>query len=415
MRIHRYILSLLIMSYACQSPDNKNEKSGSENADAATKQYEKGTFGYDLNFLKSRDSVFVLEDQSGEGMVIVSPKYQAKVFTSTANGLEGSSFGWVNYEAFGGETDPHMNAYGGENRIWLGPEGGKYSVFFAPGTAMEFKNWVTPAPIDTESWEVLSGNNNSVTLQKNASFLNYSGTSLETSLRREIEILEKGAIEDMLGIEITDSVLTVGFKTVNTITNIGEKEWNKETGAPCIWILDMFNVTPATVIVIPFHTNTNAKIATTDYFGEIPADRIAYKDSILLFRADGKSRGKLGITPERAKPVAGSYDAENGVLTITTFDVDNDATYLNQEWSTEKDPLQGDAVNAYNDGPLADGTQMGPFYEIESVSPAAFLQPGESLTHRHNVFHFTGEEKSINEISENVLGISLENITSTFQ
>ena len=23
-----------------------------------------------------------------------------------------------------------MNAYGGENRLWLGPEGGKYSLFF---------------------------------------------------------------------------------------------------------------------------------------------------------------------------------------------------------------------------------------------------------------------------------------------
>ena len=53
--------------------------------------------------------------------------------------------------------------------------------------------------------------------------------------------------------------------------------------------------------------------------------------------------------------------------------------YLNQEWNIIKPPFSGDAVNAYNDGPLADGSQMGPFYEIETVSPAAFLKPGESI------------------------------------
>lgn len=393
--------------HACQRSDSKTD-----NADSNT--FETGTFGYDLNFLKSEDSVFVLKNESGEGQIVVSPKYQAKVFTSTANGLEGRSFGWVNYKAFEGEKDSHMNAYGGENRLWLGPEGGKFSVFFAPGTKMEFENWVTPPAIDTESWDVLSRNENSVTLQKEASFLNYSGTSLETSIKRKIQILENETIENMLGLELDQNIQTVGFKTVNSITNTGEKEWNEKTGAPSIWILDMFNVSPATVIVIPYNTEANAKVATTDYFGEIPEDRIAYKDGVLLFKADGKSRGKLGVSPERAKPVAGSYDAINEVLTITTFDVDNDATYLNQEWTTEKDPLKGDAVNAYNDGPLEDGSQMGPFYEIESVSPAAFLKPGETLTHHHNVFHFTGDKKRINEISEKVLGISLDDIENTF-
>ncbi len=84
-------------------------------------------------------------------------------------------------------------------------------------------------------------------------------------------------------------------------------------------------------------------------------------------------KGKLGIVPESVLPVAGSYDAINNVLTITSFTVDNTAQYLNQEWNTSKPVFSGDAMNSYNDGPLADGSQMGPFYEIESVSPAAAL------------------------------------------
>jgi len=103
------------------------------------------------------------------------------------------------------------------------------------------------------------------------------------------------------------------------------------------------------------------------------------------------------------------------VLTVLLFDVDNNGTYLNQEWTPDKNPLIGDAVNAYNDGPLADGKQMGPFYEIESVSPAAFLKPGDKLVHHHSVFHFTGDKAALDAIAQKTLGVSLNQITTTFK
>src|SRR6266404_4687501 len=115
-----------------------------------------GSFGYDLAFLQRHDSVIVLQD--GDARVVVSPKYQGKVFTSSAAGDTGTSFGWIHYKAFEGPVDPHMNAYGGENRLWLGPEGGKFSLFFPPGAKMEFANWKTPAAFDTEAWTVAGRN-----------------------------------------------------------------------------------------------------------------------------------------------------------------------------------------------------------------------------------------------------------------
>ena len=399
------VLLLLLMSlYACQNEEKKMEEEPEE--------YEAGTFGYDLNFLKTKDEgLLVLKNRSGEGQVIASAKYQGKVFTSTAEGMEGQSFGWINYEAFDGEPDPHMNAYGGENRLWLGPEGGQFSLFFPPGAEMEFENWKTPPAIDTELWRVLSSSDTSVLFQKETSLLNYAGTKLNISIRRNVRVLENKEIKEMLQVELDTSIVqAVGYQTDNLLTNVGSNPWNRESGAPCLWVLDMFKPSPATTIVIPYEQGADAKVATTDYFGEIPADRIHYENGILLFKGDGQSRGKIGLSPERAKPVAGSYDAENNILTITTFDVDEDAVYLNQEWTTEKDPFKGDAVNAYNDGPLPDGSQLGPFYELESVSPAAFLEAGQILDHQHNVFHFTGDEKALDQIAQKVLGISLEGI-----
>jgi hypothetical protein len=360
-----------------------------------------GTFGYDLEFLKAKDNVVVLRSDDGRGQVIVSPKYQAKVFTSTADGLDGKSFGWINYKTFDAkELDPHMNAYGGEDRLWLGPEGGRFSLFFKPGTKMEFDNWHTPPAIDNESWDLVSSTGKKVSLTKNTSIQNYAGTTLSVKLQRDIEILEPAAIKQLLGIDDPDStVKLVGFTTVNTITNSGTIAWDKTVGAPCLWSLDMFTPSPQTIIIVPYKEDATGKVATTNYFGEIPKDRIVYNNSILLFRAEN---------------MIGSYDGANNVLTIVLFDLDNKADYLNQEWKPDTAPFTGDAVNAYNDGPLANGSQMGPFYELESVSPAAFLKPGEKLSHKHSVFHFMGDINALDKIASKALGFSLHDKNHNF-
>ena len=71
-------------------------------------------------------------------------------------------------------------------------------------------------------------------------------------------------------------------------------------------------------------------------------------------------------------------------------------------------------MNAYNDGPLEDGSQMGPFYELESSSPATKLAPGKKLTHYHRTFHFQGNKEGLNKIAKNVLGVELTDIEGVF-
>ncbi len=408
---------VLIMTTILSCTTTEKKQAASDN-DSTASTFEKGTFGYDLNFLKQYDSVLVLKSNDDNAQIIVSPKYQAKVFTSTANGNDGFSFGWVNYKAFTGPEDAHMNAYGGENRLWLGPEGGRFSLFFKPGDSMVFDHWKTPAAFDSEPWKVTAQTSNSVTMQKDMQLTNYHNTQLQLSVIRAIDILSDDDISRNTGLTLDTSVKVVGYQTTNTLTNTGKDEWTEATGMPCIWILDMMKNTPATVIVVPYKnaagTNFN-DVATTNYFGEIAADRLKHDDNKLLFKADGKSRGKLGIKPKFAKPVLGSYDPQNKVLTIAIFEPDASAKYLNQEWNTTKPSFSGDAVNAYNDGPLADGSQMGPFYEIESVSPAAFLQPNQSIVHKQAVYHFTGNEKALDAISQKILGVTLNEVQTAFK
>ncbi|MFL5811294.1 MAG: DUF6786 family protein [Flavisolibacter sp.] len=398
------LVILILTSCNNKSPDKVKE----------LHSYKEGSFGYDLLFLQKHDSVIVLKNDSGDDRVVVSAKYQGKVFTSTAEGDTGKSFGWINYKAFDADIDPHMNAYGGENRFWLGPEGGPFSLFFPKGAEMKFENWKTPAAFDTEPWSVASKDNNAVHLQKEMRLMNYAGTELQLSVDRTITILDRESIEKLVDLSLHDKLKSVGYKTVNSITNTGSKEWNEKSGMPCVWILDMFKPSDATTILVPYNSlRSNAKIATTNYFGEISSDRIKYNNGILFFKADGKKRGKLGLHENRAKNIAGSYDSKSNVLTISFFDV-TEGKYLDQQWTRSKSPFTGDVVNAYNDGPLEDGKQMGPFYEIESVSPAAFLKPGSTLTHNHSVLHFTGDKKSLDVIVKKLFGIPLEDIENAF-
>lgn len=403
------ILMAFWMTTACQTKTNNDQSKVEEN--------KKGTFGYDLAFLKNHKDVIVLtapDDSSAQAVLVAD--YQGRVMTSTADGYKGNSYGWINYDLIkSGEHQPHMNAFGGEERFWLSPEGGQFSVYFKKGQTFDFENWQTPALIDTVAYKVTESKKTSAAFQVSATIENHSGNTFVIEINRKISMLDKKAI--MASLDITDlgKCRSVAYESVNSVTN-KDAAWTPEKGMLGIWLLGMFRPSDKTVIVAPFTTKYSTKPLITDnYFGEIPADRIAVKDSALFLKADGKFRSKIGIAPKSANDVAGSYDAENGLLTIIKYSLARDERYLKSTWEIHKDPYSGDALNAYNDGKLADGTQMGPFYELESNSAALPLKAGEKVTHIQRTYHFEGDKEALNAIAQKVLGIGLDQIESVFK
>jgi len=111
-----------------------------------------GTYGYDVAFFLKKDIKTVeLKDAESKARVLLVPDYQGRVMTSTANGNEGTSFGWINHKLIeSGKISEQFNPFGGEERLWLGPEGGPFSIYFEKGEAQVFANWVVPRVIDTK-------------------------------------------------------------------------------------------------------------------------------------------------------------------------------------------------------------------------------------------------------------------------
>jgi hypothetical protein len=63
---------------------------------------------------------------------------------------------------------------------------------------------------------------------------------------------------------------------------------------------------------------------------------------------------------------------------------------------------------------LEDGSQMGPFYELETSSPALALKPNETAVYKQSTIHFEGTEEELNAICQQVFGVSIDEVKAVF-
>ena len=172
------------------------------------------SFGDDAAFLKSHTEVLVLSDKTGKAKVALAPAWQGRVMTSTAGDDAGLSFGWINRELIAsGTLLPHINVFGGEDRFWLGPEGGQFSIFFAKGAKFEFADWQTPAAIDTMPYHTVSQSHTEARFAARFTLTNYSGTQFDVAVDRRVRLLGNASAWKRLGVPASQEVSLVAFET----------------------------------------------------------------------------------------------------------------------------------------------------------------------------------------------------------
>ena len=103
MKKYLIVISMSILA-GCNSNNDEQGRDGN-----TTSKPIKGTFGYDVSFLKKyHKDIVVLGDTSG-AQVIIAPAYQGRVMTSSADGNAGLSFGWINHDLIAsGKNTEHM-------------------------------------------------------------------------------------------------------------------------------------------------------------------------------------------------------------------------------------------------------------------------------------------------------------------
>jgi hypothetical protein len=366
---------------------------------------EKQAFSDDVAYLHRHTDVVILMDQSGQGRVAVLPKMQGRVMTSTAAGPNGYSFGWINRELV--VAVPSSRSLGGGGPLWLGR--GR-AILHLPERRRLDRSTVDPGA-DTGAG-VGAKSARAACCKTMAQEL--PGTVFDCA-EREVRPEGTGCFNATAA-----DVKMVAYESNNKVVNLGQAPWKKETGLLSIWILGMFNPSPEITIVVPFVAGPEDRlgpIVNDTYFGKVPANRLVVKDGVLFFGGDGKYRSKIGLTPQRAKTMLGSYDAVNGVLTIVQYNKPEGVVdYVNSMWQIQDRPYRGDVVNSYNDGPTSPGGKpLGPFYELETSSPAAALAPGASILHTHRTYHFAGSEAQLDPIAQATLGVTIAQIKAALK
>jgi len=372
------------------------------------------TFEHEVEFLRSHGAIEILEAPGG-GKVAVSPDYQGRVMTS-AVGANERSIGWVNHAFIeAGKTGTQFDNYGGEDRFWLGPEGGQFALFFPRGTEYALKSWQTPSGLQEGAWTVAEKSPTRIVFRRSIKVTNHLGTEFSVDVERTIDVLGPTDVERATGAPAGGGVKWIGFSTTNRITNTGTKAWTKDTGLPSVWLLGQYNPAPDAYVIIPFEPG-KGEVVNDRYFGKPPADRLQVdtNDGYVLFKTDGQFRSKIGLRYERVKNVLGSYSASANLLTIVAYDRPAQppaSGYVNSMWEKQKAPYAGDVVNSYNDGPTEPGkASLGGFYELETSSPAAALAPKASMVHTERTFHFSGDRAALEPIAKSALHVSLAKV-----
>ena len=379
------------------------------------------TYGEVRDLLVKHTKIVEMTNEAGTGRVIICPEYQGRIMTSTVDGLNSPSQGWVN-KAFFDKKEPNkrFNNYGGEDRLWIGPEGGQFSLWFKPNVEQNLANWYTPAALNDGPMPIVSKDTDpTYRLARKMQFQNASGTQFNIEVTRELHMLAELHFGKLFGEEAqsmlkANGMKMVGFESVNTLTNRGPA-MTKEKGLISLWVVGMFPPGAQTKIILPIKDGadtTLGPLVKSDYFGEVSSDRLQTTDQAAFFLGDGKFRSKIGLSQKRARPLAAALDEETNTLTLVHFSMPaepSDYPYVNNAWKAEQDePYAGDVVNAYNDGPPATGKpSMGGFYELESLSPAFPLATNKFLRHIHATFHVQGPREALIKLAQAALGVDI--------
>ena len=202
------------------------------------------------------------------------PAYQGRVMTSTVGGDETPSHGWINYDLIAsGKLGLHIIAFGGEDRFWLGPEGGQFSIFFKngdPSTSSTGRRRLRSTPPQGHL-----KTDNEVTFRHEAKIKNYSDTAFSLRIDRTVRLFDRSRIGEMLGTVLPAGVRAVAYETENVPTNTGEAAWTKQGGLLSVWISHVQALSETTVLVPHVEGDeVVGLIVNADYFGTVPAERL---------------------------------------------------------------------------------------------------------------------------------------------
>jgi hypothetical protein len=354
------------------------------------------------------NDAYILEGCCKGKQVLVCPSLAGRVMGTTYNGDNGEFGGFIDARAFKEGIKDIWDNWGGEERYWLCPEGGQFGLMFQNKKNC-FDNYTVQDGINNSRYEVINQakTDNSLTMRASFGLTNAMGTKFEVESTRRITVLDGCPYIVGAGPEVE----FVGFQSESTITNVGKNTWTKETGCLAHWHLGQFLPGHNVIAIIPFKQgNLPDPPIREDYFrefcidGRMPVNRYWIRDGFALFKADGRHRTKIGQNRSRTVGLLASYNLDTDEVIVMDYDYYPNLEYAASYWYEQPEPYNGDCISFSAEGPAAPGEPDGRCYELESMSPAMLLEPGQSFTFRTRTIHIRGPRTTMARICRRQLG-----------
>ena len=348
---------------------------------------------------------------------IVAPKLVGRVMCAGFDGLEGKTNAFVNAEqlrkGFSSSGRGGWNNFGGEERIWFAPEGGKYGLFFVPGLEQNWENYVMYEALHGLQYKVdqIDPDHQWVQFSAPAQLTNYQGQQFNLDVTRRVSVLDWCPFTNDKSIS-SDTEFT-GFQSETWTKNIGDQAWDKQTSPVSMWTVGQFNCREHTVVMLPFKEGQLDDPITTEYFrshasdGKMPDNYWAVKPGCGLLKVNGDVQTKLEMRAGPCLGRLGSIDLETFELTVVEFQLYPELSYTASFLLPyEGDLLDGGAMSSFvSQGPI--GTSI---YELEACSPIMELAPGQSFLHLSRTYHIRGRREAIDKICQRYFNIDMKTL-----
>ena len=380
-----------------------------------------------INLLQEAGTASVLlQGEDKKKVVVVAPGLAGRVLCSGFDGIEGDTESCLYpVEIKKGVTQSGRGgtwaAFGGEERLWFAPEGGIFGLFYRTGEPQIFKNYLVPEPLNSALFRVIGQNGKSVTLTTPLNLVNYRGNQIDLEVVRTIELVD----DCPYTLGYADKVEFVGFESKTCAKNIGRKPLTKQTGTVAVWTLGEFWARDHSVVILPFRPGPDSELGeplNTTYFKTDMIDTTQspegypynnywnVEDDFALIKANGGVRTKIEMSPKRALGKMASINLANFTMTVVEFRIYPRMDYVASYWLPyEGNPFEGAAISIFVE---TKASGFPPIYELETISPALFLQPNEQYCHISRTYHLRGDKDAVMEICEKNFNADFQTLTA---
>lgn len=296
----------------------------------------------------------ILSIASGAGTVMVSNRFQGRIFVAVAGRL------LHRFDAeLAAAPDPEKFNNLGGNSLWPAPEGGNFAFNYPPAGEWRVLPAINCVPTGT-----LLEEPGRIVVSKEIELENRRGKHFRVLFRREVSAIAS----DDVGWTLPPELSWCGYHSIDEL--IPEPGIPLDAAVLAAWSLEQF---PGAENIIAFGrcAGSAAGCINDDFYGD-PSTRISCSGRVFRFELGGEKRLQIGVSAACAPEFIGSLDRGRGVLSMRFTPSRTDGRYIN---IADNDQPRG-VYSAADMFSIFNGASETDFHELETIAPMGVAADG---------------------------------------